>query len=236
MDTTARIDRYLSGIMDADERATFERELERDVALREELALQRDMMEWATGQARRARVREMLSRTGKPYFAERSGRTLVRKLILPALSAAAAIALILLWPTLFADNLYDRYADFPALALTEKSADGPDPGPIEDKFRKGDYAAAYKGLKAYRQQKPDDMQAQLYAGICLMELGRAAEARSLFEPLFAYPDYKDYAEWYFALSFLKEKDRERCAAALARIAPSSPFYKKAGALAKEIAK
>ncbi|MFN4081467.1 MAG: tetratricopeptide repeat protein [Saprospiraceae bacterium] len=234
MDNTERIERYLNGAMDANEREQFESELQRDAALREELALQRDMMTWVAQQARREHLRETLARLGQPYFAERRSRTLVRRLIIPALSAAAALALILLWPTLFADRLYDRFAEFPALALTEKSNAAPDVSAIESDFNRGDYAAAYEGLQAYRQRKPDDPQAQLYAGICLMELGKTREARSLFEGLLKTPDFGDYAQWYIALSFLKDKDRKACALALDRIAPSSPFYEKARALAQKL--
>lgn len=192
------------------------------------------MMEWVAGQARRENLRETLSRAGRPYFAERRDRTLIRRLIVPALSAAAALALILLWPTLFADKLYDRFAEFPALALTEKSGEGPDVSAIEASFNRGDYAAAYEGLQAYRQRKPDDPQAQLYAAICLMELGKTQEARSLFEVLLKSPDFGDYAQWYTALSYLKENNREACALALDRISPASPFYEKSRALAKKL--
>lgn len=242
MDNTARIDRYLSGDMEVGEKQAFESELASDPALAEELALQRDMAVFLQRKDRRSALKEQLKGLGNEYFKQPKEPAKVvslprrRLLWTVAASAAVVLALIVAWQFLFNPSLYDQYARYPALALAEKSTDGPmDWSRAEEAFNTGDYATAETLLAQYLDQFPGDQLALLYLGICRMELDRLDEARQIFRGLAtADASIKDYADWYLALSFLKSGDKASCLEVLQQISPSSSLYGKSRELTKEL--
>jgi TolA-binding protein len=231
MDNTARIDRYLSGGMDAAEKQAFEAELATDAQLAEDLALQRDMDVFLRRQKQRKALQSQLEGMRGAKTASLPRR---RLLWAAAISAAAALAFFVLRPALFGPS-YERYAQFPTLALAEKSAGAQDWSLAETAFNEGDYAAAAPLLEAYVAAFPADRQALLFLGICKMELDRHEEARQIFRSFSGDdPSLKDYADWYLALSFLKTKDIEACRAALEDISPESGFYEEARGLMRRL--
>jgi hypothetical protein len=242
MDSTERIDRYLSGMMDEQERLDFEAEAASDPALAESLALQRDMEAFLQGKSRREARQQQLRALGLEYFKPEQGSaktaTLPRRrlLWLAAAAAAAVIALILTWPSLFGPSLYEQYAQHPPLALAEKSTDGlVDWSATEAAFNTGDYTAAAAQLEQYLAQQPEDELARLYLGISALELDRIEEARHQFLSLAAADAaVKDYADWYLALSFLKTGDEERCRELLRAISPDSALFTRAAGLLQQL--
>jgi len=230
MDETLRIDRYLSGAMTAAERQGFERELADDADLREQLALQRSMQQFLEHRNDRQELQQKLKDTGADYFSEKRARSRLWVRWAAGSAAAAAVVLLIVWQVFFQPSLYDTYADFPALALTEKSTDAPvDWSQTEVAFNGGEYATAAEQLEQYLQTYPDDQQAQLYLGIARMELGQAEEADAVFQQLAeeASPDIRAYAKWYHALNYLKAGDEASCRAVLEEIPEASPFYEEA---------
>jgi TolA-binding protein len=239
MDNTARIDRYLTGAMDAAEREAFEADVTADAQLAEDLALQRDMAVFLRRREHRSALQAQLKDMGRAHFqpekkeAKTASMSRRRILWVGAMAAAAGLALFLLRPLLFPPSLYDQYAKYPALALAEKSSAGPvDWSAAETAFNSGNYAAAETPLEQYLAVYPADMQAQLYLGICKMELDKHAEARQIFDRLIQEAEsFRDYAQWYSALSYLKAGDTTACRRALNDIPAASLFYKKARELA-----
>lgn len=240
MDNTARIDRYLSGEMDAGEKQAFEAELATNAQLAEDLATQRDMDAFLRRKAGRETLKSQLQDMSGPYFqAEKAAPKIVgiprRRLLWAAgLAAAAALAFFVLRPLLLSPS-YERYAQFPQLALAEKSSGTRDWSEAETAFNEGNYAAAEPMLEAYLEAFPGDRQAQLFLGICKMELDRHEEAREIFRGFAdADPSLRDYAEWYLALSYLKTKDIVGCREVLKDIPASSGFYEEAGELLRRL--
>lgn len=234
MEESVRIDQYLSGEMPAEERRAFEAELGQRPELREALALQQDMAFLLRhGQERQAR-RAQLDDIGPAYFQASQRRLPLGRIA--AAAAAAAVLLLLVWQVFWQPpSLYERYADFPPLALAEKTAGAQDWSEAEQAFNAGDYAAAAQQLAAYVQAFPEDQQARLYLGISYMESGRVAEARDLFlEVMPIAPALRDYAQWYLALSYLKTEDRDEARAVLQSIGPAAPFYDQAQALLDDL--
>lgn len=240
MDSTERIDRYLNGRMDAEERRAFEAELATDAQLARDLALQRDMDAMLRRKNQRVQLQAQLQGMSGSYFqAEKGpgkivGLTRRRLLWAAGFAAAAALAFFVLRPVLFSPS-YERYAQFPQLALAEKSGGVQNWAEAETAFNAGNYAKAEPILQAYTEAFPDDRQALLFLGICKMELDRQEEAREIFRSFAdADPSLSDYADWYLALSFLQENDLAGCRAALGDISQSSVFYAESQKLLRKL--
>jgi tetratricopeptide (TPR) repeat protein len=75
-----------------------------------------------------------------------------------------------------------------------------------DSYRTGIYARAEKGFAAVLAQNPSDAEAHLYRGVCLIQLGRAAEAIAALEKALVSSDarVRGEARWYRALLRLKD--------------------------------
>lgn len=240
MDNTERIDRYLNGRMDAEEKRAFEAELATDAQLASDLALQRDMDAMLRRKEQRAQLQAQLQGMSGSYFqAEKGGAKIMsltrRRLLWAAgFAAAAALAFFLVRPFLFSPA-YERYAQFPPLALAEKSGEARDWSEAETAFNAGNYSAAAPILEEYVKAFPNDQQALLFLGVCKMELDQHREAREIFQSFAgADPSLKDYADWYLALSFLKTKEMAACKAALNQIPSSSNFYGEAQKLLSKL--
>lgn len=234
MDSTERVSRYLSGQMEEQERLSFEAEAAADPSLAEELSLQRAMAILLNNKDKREARLAQLQALGTAYFQADTAakpKSRLRALWPLGMAAAAAIALLLVWPFLFGPSLYESYAQHPQLALAEKSATAVDVAQAEAAFNRGDYAAAAPLLRAYNAQQPQDQLGLLYLGIAELELDQFDAARQRFLSLSdAAPDIRDYAEWYLALSYLKSGDKEECRARLQAIPDRSAFAEQAEAL------
>lgn len=241
MDNTERIDRYLSGAMDAPEKQSFEAALAGDAQLAKDLAVQRDMARFLQRQAQKSALQTQLQGIGNDYFqTEQTSAKIVplprrRLFAIASAVAAAAVILLLLWQFWSAPSLYDEFAQHPPLALAEKSGNATDWSKTETAFQSGNFAAAETQLLAYTAQYPNDRQARLYLGICKMELNKTGEARQIFQG-FADADasLKDFADWYLALSYLKTGDEASCRTALQAIAPASSFFERAQILIERL--
>lgn len=242
MDNIERIDRYLNGEMEAVEKQAFDVEVAANAQLAEELALQKDMVDFLRRKDRRAVLQNELKNIGNDYFKSAPETAKVVQMPRQRLrwvmiaSAAAVIALLLVWQFLLPSNLYDQYAVYAPLALTEKSATTTvDWSTTEVAFNSRDYKTAATQLTQYLTEYPNDQLARLYLGICKMELDKPDEARQIFQS-FANADasIKDYADWYLALSYLKADDEIASRKALQVITPASSLYEQAQALLKKL--
>mgnify|MGYP006272213539 FL=1 len=237
MEESKRIDDYLSGQLSAADQQAFEEELSRDPELRRQVDLQRDMAFLLRHQKGRAELKGQLEKTGADFFgeAEPARPTARIRWIGWAAAAAAAVLLFVLWPVFVQPDLYQQYAEFPPLALSEKSTAATNWAATEEAFNTGDYNQAALQLEDYLKAFPEDQQARLYLGIAKMETGELEAARRLFSEVIAVaPALSDYAEWYRALSFLKGNAPERARPALEGITQESPFYEEAEAILRQL--
>lgn len=237
MEESKRIDDYLSGQLNAADQQAFEEELSRNPELRRQVDLQRDMTFLLSHQKDRTALKGRLEETGADFFgeAEPARPTARIRWIGWAAAAAAAVLLFVLWPVFVQPDLYQQYAEFPPLALSEKSTASINWAATEQAFNSGDYVEAALQLEIYLEAFPDDQQARLYLGIAKMETGELEAARRSFaEVSAAATALSDYAEWYRALSYLKGNAPEKARLTLEGISEGSPFYEEAEAILRQL--
>lgn len=231
MTTTERIDRYLSGLMDAAELKAFEAELVSDESLARELQLQKDMLRVVSSADRRRALKGQLADLGNRYFSEETqapgGEVVPMKprRYLRLLAAAAAVLLLIVAYFALRPSLYDQFAKHPPLALVEKSGAAADGlSAAEEAFNQGHYRRAIPPLEDYLAANPNDDLVRIYLGIANMEIGDLATAQSLFQDLRqGDAALEDFARWNLALSFLKEGDKSGCREVLEAIPDQSVY-------------
>lgn len=244
MNNTEKIDRYLRGELPEADKNAFEADLNQSAELAAELALQKDMEQFLRKQDRRAALKGQLENMGSEFFQNTAPKETGR--IVPlrrnqtmrwVIGLAATVALVLVARfSIFQPNLYAQYGQYPPLAMIEKSNTAQDNlAAMESAFNQKDYAKALPLLQTYVQEKPEDIQAQLYLGICLLETGKYATARDLFTNISSgESSFVDYGQWYLALSYLKEGNKAECRKVLQQVPAESEFAQKAQDLLKRL--
>jgi tetratricopeptide (TPR) repeat protein len=243
MNNTERIDRFLRGELPEDEKKALETELSQNADLATELALQKDMEAFLRKQTQRAALQDQLQAVGGEFFQTFEKAEPGRIISLPrrqtlrwVIGIAASIALLLVARFLLQPNLYDQFAQHPPLAMIEKSNEVQDNlAAMEAAFNQQDYARALPLLQAYQRQKPEDLQVELYLGICWLETQQYAKANAVFQKISqTESSFKDYGQWYLALSYLKQGNKTACRKILLEVPAESEFAAKAQKLLKRL--
>lgn len=240
----ARIEDYLDGRLDEADRAAFEAALRSDTELAEALALTREARErlarhWA-GEASEAALRNTLHGLGDQHFTAPSARPwLLRRW--PILAVAAAVTVLLIWVAWPASDarLYARYREFPEASFVVRAGEPgqADIAEAESAFNRGDFATALPLLERRLQAKSDDLEARFFLALCQMELGRSRDAIAGFQQIMATPNsWAGEARWFLALTYLKDKNREECAATLRGIQAGDAHEADARRLLKALGK
>jgi anti-sigma-K factor RskA len=234
---------YFNGLLPSAEAEQVQARARTDAAFAAEFALREKMEAWPRQAAQRQALADNLATLGADFFAE---KTLGAPAPPPALrarvnwsrwalAAAAAVALLLAATWFFrqpSGPLYEQYAGRHApLALVGRGAGDDAAAQAESAFNQKNYAAALAALDRLLAAQPAHSTAQLYRGICLLELRRPAEARAALSALAAGTSaLRADAQWYVALAFLQEKNMGECRAALRQIAPGEAHYEEAARL------
>lgn len=243
-----RIEDYLDNRLDAEARAAFEAEARADTALAQALAALREARErlarqWAGEKADQA-LTATLSRLGEQHFGAAAAPPLTvrksanfRKLAWAVAASVAILLMWLFWPSNPERRLYAEYRRFPEAAFVTRGdqPDQTDLAAATEAFNRGDYDQALAILQRRLQTPPDDPEVRLFAALCQLELGQTREAAAALEQIRAAPGaWAGEATWFLALTFLKEKNRDRCAETLRQIAPGAAHYAEAQRLLAEM--
>ncbi len=243
---TILLDNYFNGLLTSAEAAQVQAHTSTDATFAAEFALRQKMEAWPRQSAQRQVFTESLAVLGTEFFSEKALETPATPLLTArtnwtrwVLAAAASVALLLAATWLFQrpnGSLYEQYAGQHApLALSDRSTDGNAAAEADAAFNGKNYAAALAALDRLLAVQPANSTAQLYRGICLLELHRPAEARAALQPLAAGTSaLRADAQWYIALAFLQEKNGADCRAMLRQIAPGEAHYEQAQTLASRL--
>jgi tetratricopeptide (TPR) repeat protein len=231
-----KINRYIDGDMTPEEARAFEMEMSADPELQQEVKIYQEVNETLRiklyPDEGELALRSTLSELESSYFT--SGGKVVslkqknyKKWLALAASLVLILAVLSIWSP-WKKDLYRQYAyhkmpgvevrGAPVDSLLKKAA-----GEFNDK----NFGASLPYFKSILEQEPENSFARFYMGIALLESGQPGTARQEFTRLYnGNSVFKYEAAYYYALSYLKEKDKEKAREWLLKIPGDAPNYNK----------
>jgi predicted Zn-dependent protease len=234
------LDDYFNGLLPAADEAAVRARCDADAAFAGEFNLRRQMADWLHSNPARSEFRQQTDKLGAEFFKSAETRPMqpIQVVWRRRLMAAAAVLLLAIaawWLLRPAPPLYQQYAAYTPLHLTERGATAPQATAAEAAFNRKDYQQALESLRQLVDLQPDNSTARLYMGISLLELNRPAEARNALSPLAEGQSVlRSDARWYVALSYLLEQDQAGCRKALEEIPVGDPHRVKADELLRSL--
>ncbi len=214
--TPEHIDRYLDGGLNTSEQKAFEQALQQDAQLRREVEIQQELRRGIRNKGNdllKDRLRkihsEEITSLKKEKTPEVKGKII--RFRRPMLGAVAAILLLVavfvFFPgkqspeKLFAQN-YEPYE----ISLVQRGDEGETLAKADQDYRSGNYTAAITALEILLESQPANAKLHLVLGICFLETAQSEQAREHFQLALNNSLYQDKAQWYLALSYLREGD------------------------------
>jgi Flp pilus assembly protein TadD len=108
-------------------------------------------------------------------------------------------------------------------------------GMAADKFNNKQYYEALPVLQEYVKLQPGDIQMNFSLGICYLEVERFTDAEQIFSTIATgQTAFAETANWYLALTALKQKDITKCRSILNSIPSTSAWFAKAKELLEKL--
>ena len=237
-----RFQSYLDETLEAQERAVFERELAADEALANEFnnfketttLLSQRYGHWKEREALESNLNEV----SDAFFGE-TPTTETKVIHLKAWHYAAAASVLLLFGMIFfgmdGNPDYHDFASHDAISLTVRGSQADIFSKAEDAFNNKNYGKAGEYFDSLLAADPSNAEIRLYKAITLIETNYYREAdRMLLRLSQENTAYKYQAEWYWALSKLKQEDYDACKTILKKIPESVQEYWQAQKLLQEL--
>jgi hypothetical protein len=236
------INRYLDGEMNAEEKKAFEEQLQEDSSLQKKVDLLRDVNETLKiklhPDENEKAFKNSLEEIRGDYF--KPGAKLVPfKQSWRWMAAAAVIVIVVVSALVLAPwkkDLYKQYAynEMPPVARRGVPADSLLRQAAEY-FNNKKFAASLPFFEAILNADPQNSFAHFYYSIALLQSGQIEKSRNELAGLFEGSSVFKYdAAFYMALSYLKEKDIDRCKEWLNKIPGYANIYSKARKLLKKL--
>jgi hypothetical protein len=252
-----RISRYLDGEMNAEERNSFEAQMQQDADLKLEVELLKDVNETLKMKLHpgdnELNLRNTIKEMNDEYFSKKSEQIKIIPFRRYRWVAAAAAVLIFtlvltIWSPWGKDDLYEQYAAIEMPGIAERSA-------ATDSLLKlavtnfnnkkfDDAIPSFETILKDSAQptgpggRPGGSQnafVQYYYGIALLQNNQTERSRAVLTELYKGASLFKYdAAFYLALSFLKEKNNPACKDWLNKIPADAGPYVKAQELLKKL--
>lgn len=233
------IERYLSGDMDAGTRSAFEGRLEKEPELLQTLQTWRDVQETLRHSLQPDPQRDELKKTLhslRPVITKQPGKVVRFNRSLVAIASLAAAVALILYFSPWDKDLYQQYGAQEMISPAERST-GADTLLAEaaHQFNHHHYAQAIVTLDKVLAQQPDNAYAKYYRGLSYLENKQPALARPDLEAIYNGESvFKYEGAFYVALSYLKEKNEEKCIEWLKKIPADAENYHKAKELLEKL--
>ncbi|ATL45828.1 hypothetical protein COR50_00885 [Chitinophaga caeni] len=234
------IDQYLSGTMPSQEKEEFlERiaaEPELKAALEEWQAAQAELRQFLKPDENREQLQKHLAARRDLYFSHKKASIKTAKgYVISAFATAAVIAGLLFWSP-WQKDITKEFPPTHMISATERGIESNnDLEAAENFYNDGQYAKAIPFLSNLLAKDPEDAFARYHRGVSFLENKQYETARA--DLLIIYNGesiFKYEGAFYIALSYLKQKDREKCKEWLAKIPENAGNYFKAQRLLKEL--
>lgn len=245
-ETYEQIERYLQGALEGEELLRFERALDEDAALAEEVKLQRSVSNLLSEEGV-GELDQKLSELRGEYAAEGPKLLPFRKMwFVAAAVLVLGIAYIGFFKTaglIDGEQLYISYFEpYPAdNAVRSQGADSTQIDQLKtalDAYSKGDLEEAARGFLGYLYLQETDARASFYLGVTLLSQGYADKAEATLGAVAERSDsiYSDPARWYYALSLIRQGKRSSARKELQKLSRNAKgkFRKLADDLIEEL--
>ncbi len=219
--TTYHITEYLGDRLTGDEKAAFEKELENNTALQNDVALCRQLMEIESYEtinaAKIAAFKNVITPVHNTYFGTTYAKKQkpVAKMVTMrkwVLAAAAVFAIALLGIQFFkTQDMLSRYGNLDIVEATERGDNNDILPQLTHELKDKNYTGALPLAKKYINADTSNITAQLYYGTALLHNKQYADSRYWLEKVAATQSlYVPKACLLIALSYYQEKNMDSC--------------------------
>lgn len=229
---------YFSGQMTEEELAAFESRRQADPEFREMVATWSDVSDTLRQSLQADPKRDELVETlqsNRYMFKEKTKVVSIRRFMEAAASVAVLIATIMYWSP-WKKDLYQQYAIEEMISPAERGSTKDSLAQqAAEQFNQRHYKQAIVTLDKLLAQQPGDAYSRYYRGLSYLEDGQPALARPDLEAIFNGESVFKYdGAFFIALSYLKEKNTEKCKEWLLKIPASAENYDKAQELLNDL--
>jgi hypothetical protein len=244
------IQQYLHGELAGDALKAFEKELQTNTALANEVALFKTIDTDLAAQLKDKKEKQALTATlqnlNQVHFKKNSTRKIFvsKRWWYAATAAAAAIILIFIFKPGTAihfnnEEVFATYLnkDIDTLSFEQRGSNDSALINAATLFNKKKYTEALPLLQSITLKDSSDMQLTLATGFCYMQTSQANEALHVFNRISQGNSvFKYKAQWYTALVYLKQNKLNECVIALQALPKDADEYENAADLIKKIQK
>jgi tetratricopeptide (TPR) repeat protein len=234
---------YLTNELDEGQKANFEKRLKEDNDFREAFELYQSTSHFLSYKFSNAQEREDFKRNLSKISESYSGTNKVAlhktRYFKPWKLAIAASLLVIMgvfYSQWFSSSpQYQDFAQYPQISLTVRGDSNALISEAEQRFNAQNYSEAIPLFKRILQNKPENLEIQLYLAIALVENEDFGEADSIFNALLNSSSvYLNQVRWYAALSQLKQENYNASKSLLQQIPADAEEYAKAQELLDEL--
>ncbi|MGC9471651.1 MAG: hypothetical protein ACP5D1_08910 [Bacteroidales bacterium] len=232
------IERYLDGEMSPEEKTWFEKEIEDNPELGDEIQLRREVNE-AIMEEDVIQLRMQLDSIHRKHQAEKiravRRRPALRRVVLAASSAAVLTVFILLggrywWGNVAPEKIFHRYYEPYEMPVYREAGTATDLLFLKamETYQNREFDRAIELFEEVLALDGTKMDASLMSGISKIETERYGEATTNFRRIIEHRDnmFMDQAEWYLALSYLMKGETGKATALFEQIAGEEGTYRK----------
>tara|TARA_R110001583_G_scaffold27778_1_gene98971 strand:+ start:318 stop:1058 length:741 start_codon:yes stop_codon:yes gene_type:complete len=235
---------YIHKELSDSEIISFEEKLKSDADFKQEFeiykALETSLASKFENEEDEKELKNTISKLGSKYIKQENSTKKKGKLIslfnYKQFMVAASIALII---GFFIFNngepVYGDFSNHNALEIVVRGDTNGAAIKAQEAFNAKNYKDALQQLTILSETNTNDIEIELYKGICFLELNNYVEADVIFDAISSGKSSFVYtATWYKALSMLKQKQFEACKYVLKTIPESAAEYKQAKKLLKKL--
>lgn len=234
-------DQYLQKELSTEDLFDFEERLNNDKAFKDSFNTYKELSihleHKFEGETEAMAFKENLQNISNQHFNKNTTEEKPNKFNIFKYAVAASIAL-LIGITAFnqlSNPSYTDYNNHETISLSVRGGEDSLLKDAEKTFNSKNYSEAENAFNKILEKTPSNLEIQLYKAISLIETDQFSEADELLWGLSETNSaYKNKAKWYWALSKLKQEDKDACVKILQQIPEGTEYYKHAQKLLNKL--